>query len=154
MPEFRPYTPADRESCLALFDSYCPPFFGASERADFEEFLSDPADHGEYLVLEQGGEVLACGGVWLDGNGTGGLSWGMVRRDRHGQGLGTRLTVHRLDLLRQRPGVRCVRLDTSQHSEGFYARHGFVATRRTADGFAAGFTEVKMVLELLADGAG
>ena len=154
----RPYTPADLNACLALFASNCPPFFHPSERADYEAFLQDPADRGEYFVLEGGTDLVACGGIWADTQGVGGLSWGMVRGNSEGgglhgqglqgQGLGTRLTAYRLDLLRQRPEVRRVRLDTSQHTEAFYARQGFVVVDRTPDGFAPGLDEVKMLLDL------
>ncbi len=145
---FRPYVPADAPACLELFGSNCPPYFHPSERADYEQFLGDPADRGDYWVMKRGGRVIGCGGVWVSPEGQGGLSWGMVRRDLHGQGLGTRLTGFRLERLRARPGVRQIRLDTSQHTEAFYARLGFVVTQRSADGFAPGIDEVKMVLEL------
>ncbi|WP_407539618.1 GNAT family N-acetyltransferase [Deinococcus radiomollis] len=144
----RPYTPTDLNACLALFDSNRPPYFHPSERADYEAFLSDPADRGEYFVMERGTEVLAYGGIWAGTEGVGGLSWGMVRGDSHGQGLGTQLTVDRLDRLRRRPELRGVRLDTSQHTEVFYARHGFVVVGRTPGGFAPGLDEVKMLLDL------
>ena len=149
----RPYTPADLISCLALFDSNCPPYFHPSERADYGAFLNDPADRGEYFVLEHRTQVLACGGIWVDPQGVGGLSWGMVRGDshgegRHGQGLGTLLTAYRLDRLRQRPDAPAARLDTSQHTETFYARHGFATVARTPGSFGPGLDEVKMLLDL------
>ncbi|MGY2892921.1 GNAT family N-acetyltransferase [Deinococcus sp. UYEF24] len=153
---FRPYSPADLNACLALFDSNCPPYFHPSEREGYRAFLQDTADQGEYFVLEHDTEVLACGGIWVDAQGVGGLSWGMVRGDSqgeglHGQGLGTRLTDYRLDRLRQRPEVRQVRLDTSQHTEVFYARRGFVTVARTPEGFAPGIDEIKMRLDLSRD---
>jgi ribosomal protein S18 acetylase RimI-like enzyme len=144
----RPYTEADLNACLALFDSNSPPYFDATERADYEQFLRDPADRGEYYVLEQGAEVVACGGVWVKDGGEGGLSWGMVRGDLHGQGLGDQLTTYRLDQLRAKPEVQEIRIETSQLTERYYARHGFVAVQRRPDGFAPGLDEVKMVLKL------
>ncbi|WP_424949655.1 GNAT family N-acetyltransferase [Deinococcus sp.] len=136
----RAYRPADQPVCLALFDSNCPLYFHASERAEYAEFLGDPADRGEYWVMERGETVVACGGVWVNAEGLAGLSWGMVRGDLHGQGLGTRLTVYRLERLRLRPEVWRVRLDTSQHTEAFYAKQGFVAVQRTPEGFAPAST--------------
>ena len=148
LPPFRPYTPADAPACLELFDSNCPLYFHSSERADYQQFLQDPADRGDYWVMDLEGEVVGCGGVWVSPENQGGLSWGMVRRGLHGQGLGTRLTVFRLERLRARPEVRQIRVDTSQHTEAFYARQGFVVVGRTENGFAPGLDEVKMVLEL------
>jgi GNAT superfamily N-acetyltransferase len=147
-PIIRPFLGTDLKACLRLFESNCPPFFDPSERADFEQFLTDPADRGTYFVLELGGEALACGGVFVEPGGVGGLSWGMVRQDRQRQGLGTVLTDFRLEHLRCVPGVREVRIDTSQHTEAYYARHGFLVTSRREDGFAPGLHEIKMSLHL------
>jgi predicted N-acetyltransferase YhbS len=156
-PLIRAYTSADVSACLKLFDSNCPPFFDAAERADYAQFLQDPADRGEYFVLEAArepdSEVVACGGIWVKEAGEGGLiygglSWGMVRADLHGQGLGGQLTDFRLNLLRGRSGVREVQIETSQHTEGYYARHGFVTVQRRSDGFAPGLDEIKMTLKL------
>ncbi len=155
---FRPCTPADALACLELFDGNCLPYFHPSERADYEQFLGNPEDRGDYWVMEQGGEVggggvvsgtvVGCGGVWVSPEGQGGLSWGMVRRDLQRRGLGTRLTAFRLERLRARPEVRRIRLGTSQHTEAFYALQGFVAVERAENGFAPGIDEVKMSLEL------
>lgn len=149
--DLRPYAERDLAACLAVFDSNCPPYFDPTERAEYEQFLRNPADRGEYFVLEQRVEVVACGGVWTaqDIDLTyGGLSWGMVRAGLHGQGLGSQLTRFRLDLLRARLEVREVRIDTSQHTERYYARHGFVTVQRRPDGFAPGLDELKMVLKV------
>ena len=145
---FRPFTLTDAPACLVLFDSNCLPYLHPPERADFEQFLQDLEDRGDYWVMEMSGGLVGCGGVWVGVEGQAGLSWGMVRRDLHGQGLGTRLTAFRLQRLRARPEVGQIRLGTSQHTEAFYARHGFVVMQRIKDGFASGLDEVKMELEL------
>ena len=85
---FRPFTPTDAPACLVLFNSNCPPYFHPSERADFEQFLQDLEDRGDYWVMELSGGLVGCGGVWFGGGGQAGLGWGMVRRDLHGQGRG------------------------------------------------------------------
>ncbi len=144
----RAYTPADLGACLDLFGGNCPPFFDPSERAGYRQFLEDPQLRGEYFVLLRGDEVVACGGVWVNAEGEAGLTWGMVRADLHRQGLGTRLTTFRLAHLRARPDVRLIRLETSQHTVAFYARHGFEVTERRPDGFAPGLDEIRMVLRL------
>ena len=147
----RPYRPTDFAACLALFDGNVPQFFAATERADFADFLRD---HGDlpYLVVEQGGAVVACGGVDVtagpEGSKWGCLTWGMVDRSRQGQGLGRVLTTARLDLLRARPEVREVAIETSQHTAGFYAGFGFLVTCVTPDGFGPGLDRVDMVLSL------
>ena len=146
---FRPYTPADLPSCLALFDSNVPTYFAPSERADYHTFLQDPQDRGEYFVLERGGEPVACGGVFVKVSGETGLSWGMVRGDLHGQRLGAALVAYRLGWLREHhPGLQQVRIETSQHTEGYYVRHGFLTVSRKPDGFAPGMDQIEMVLRV------
>ena len=143
----RPFVPEDRDACLALFDSNLPRFFAPHERAEFGTWLHDP---GEYFVLEDGGQVVACGGVWLDPRNSerpAGLSWGMVARDAHRRGYGSALLHFRLERLRAL-GAAEAHLDTSQHSAPFFARFGFREVRRVPDGYGPGLDRVNMVAEL------
>lgn len=149
MDAVRPYRPEDKAACLALFDGNTPDFFTASERDDFDRFL-DASVH-PYLVIERNGRLVACGGYAQEtDHETVGLCWGMVERSSHRAGLGRRLTEARLDAARATPGVRAVRLDTSQHTEGFYRRFGFVTYGVTPDGYGAGLHRHDMKLSLTA----
>jgi predicted GNAT family N-acyltransferase len=123
---FRPYAPADEAACLEIFDSNTPPFFDPSERPDFVNFLERlPCP---FFVLEQDGQVVACGGYGTQENGDIVLAWGMVRRDLHKNGLGSLLLVKRIKrILEEDPQTRIV-IDTSQHSCAFFERHGFKVT--------------------------
>lgn len=108
-----------------------------------------PATGWPYLVLEAGGQVLACGGLIPEPEtGTASLSWGMVARGHHARGLGRQLTEARLALARGLPGVSALCLSTSQHTQGFYARFGFELTEIVADGFAPGLDRWEMQLRL------
>lgn len=107
-----------------------------------------------YLVQVLRGAVVGCGGIWLADTGLpgqagstrAGLSWGMVHRDLHGQGLGYALLQHRLSLIRQYyPRAQEVRIDTSQYTEPHVLRQGFVTMQRRPDGFAPGPDEIQMV---------
>ncbi|KEF35024.1 hypothetical protein RDMS_04295 [Deinococcus sp. RL] len=143
----RPYAPEDRAACLALFDANVPDFFAPHERAEFETWLQDP---GEYFVLEDGGQVVACGGVWLGPEDRGrpaGLSWGMVARNAQRRGYGSQLLRFRLERLRAL-GAREVHLDTSQHSAPFFARFGFREVRRVPGGYGPGLDRVDMMARL------
>jgi predicted GNAT family N-acyltransferase len=124
--DFRAYTPADAAACLEIFDSNTPPFFDPSERPDFVNFLErQPCP---FFVLEQDGQVVACGGYGTQENGDIVLAWGMVRHDLHKNGLGSLLLVKRIErILEENPQARIV-IDTSQHSCAFFERHGFEIT--------------------------
>ena len=111
-------------------------------------FLDD-ADAGRerYFVLEREAR-WACGGVGMSG-GECFLTYGMVRADLHRAGLGSELTRSRLDWPRQhRPAVTQVKIETSQLTEGFYARFGFEVLKRQQDGFGPGLDQVTMAARL------
>lgn len=128
-----------------MFSSNVPEFFRQEERSGFESFLD--ALPGPYLVLLDGeGAVVGCGGYALrERSGTADLCWGMVHRERQGEGLGRALTVLRLEGALQDPRVTEVALETSQHTVGFYERLGFRATSVEPDAYAPGLDRVRMV---------
>ncbi|HJZ55334.1 MAG TPA: GNAT family N-acetyltransferase [Gemmataceae bacterium] len=137
----RDYTPADRAACLALFESSTPDYFLPYELAEFATFLD--ALPGPYLVADDAGRVIGCGGYRVAGE-TAVLTWGMVARDRHRGGIGWQLLMARLARIAGDPMVRIVRLDTSQHSRGFFERAGFADTRVEPDGYGPGLHRHRM----------
>jgi len=145
----RTYRPEDMAGCLALFDSNTPRFFDESEREGFVGFLQDQALRWPYQVIEREGRIVGCGGHAVEADGVSvALCWGMVDQTMHGQGLGRVLTQARITAARATPGIRRVILNTSQHTQGFYARFGFEIEQVTPDGFAPGIDRWDMVLKL------
>ena len=144
---FRPYADADQDSCIEIFKSNTPKFFGVDELADFRNFLDTlPCP---YYVLTRNNEVLACGGYGVDHKkNTIVLAWGMARVDVHRQGLGTFLLIERLKQIYKEYGDTIVEVDTSQHSKGFFERFGFEAGNVTEDYYAPGLHRVDMQLTL------
>ncbi len=124
------FTSSDRDGCLAAFDSNVPMYFLPMERAEYSSFLSAP--RGDYFVARRGGDIVGCGGVARRADEAD-LCWGMVHRALHGRGIGTRLLRHRLEIAR-RWKVRRVRIHTSQHTERFFARCGFLKLECEKDG--------------------
>lgn len=145
----RPYRSTDEPGCLDLFDANTPGFFSPTERRDFQEFLAAHAFAWTYQVIERDGRIVACGGHALGKHGVSAeFCWGMVAPDLHGRGLGRRLTEARLQAARALPAIRCIRLDTSQHTQGFYARFGFRTERIVPDGYDVGLDRWEMILDL------
>lgn len=145
----RPWRAEDRDLGEALFDSNTPRYFAAIEKADFLAFVDDLP--GPYFVLETlDGEALGCGGYAGEPQAASvaALCWGIVRGDLHGHRLGERLLTERLTRIAAQPGFETVRIETTQHSRGFFARYGFVETGHTPDGFAPGMDRVDMTLRL------
>ncbi|MFE3836721.1 GNAT family N-acetyltransferase [Pseudogemmobacter sonorensis] len=150
----RPYRREDLSACLSLFDGNASPFFAPEERAEFQDHLNGLGPETPFLVLTQGGRVVvACGGLSLapmltPTRRSASMSWGMVDRRMHGQGLGRRLTEARLALARRIPGLAELTLSTSQHSRGFYERLGFTAERIIPGGFGPGLDRWDMIRRL------
>lgn len=145
----RRYTPQDRIGCLAVFDGNVPRYFNMTERDDFTVFLDSDAVAWSYQVVERHGQIVACGGLAVDPKScSAGLCWGMVANGLHRMGLGSLLTAARLKCARNTPGVEQVRLDTSQHTQGFYRRFGFVVEGIVPDGYGPGLDRWDMLLRL------
>ncbi|HEU4743569.1 MAG TPA: GNAT family N-acetyltransferase [Meiothermus sp.] len=143
----RPYYPADEAACLKVFDSNVPKYFSTEEREEFKTFLKLPSC--VYLVLEQSGQIVGCGGYYVhQEGGQGDLCWGMVRRELHGTGLGKRLLLERLGRIVQNPQVTSIRLDTSQHTRGFFAKLGFVTLAIVPNGYGPSLDRYNMRLSL------
>jgi predicted GNAT family N-acyltransferase len=146
---FRNYRAPDRAACISLFDSNVPLYFAAGERADFTGFLDDLP--GPYLVMEDGGRIVACGG-WArqqpDAPAVT-LCWGMVDRACHRRGLGRQLLEARLArIAADKPAAAEVLLSTSQHSAGFFARYGFEVCKVVPEGYGSGIDRCDMRLEM------
>lgn len=143
----RPYQPADLEACLRLFDGNTPYFFDPSERELFIGYLGRSS--APFFVIERDGAIVACGGYAIEPDGvTASLTWGMVERALHGQGIGQQLTAKRLDAIRALPQLRQVQINTSQHTQRFYARFGFETVKVTPDGYGPGIDRWDMLLPL------
>ncbi|UTV28934.1 GNAT family N-acetyltransferase [Photobacterium atrarenae] len=141
------YETAYRAQCIAIFDSNLHAYFTPGERGEFIEFLDSLNASSDYFVYSNGDRILACGGIEKHLN-LGSLSWGMVHRDCHGQGLGTQLADYRLSRLKADQTVTTITIETSQHTQGFYAKRGFVITNHVKDGFGPGIDCVEMELNI------
>lgn len=142
--EIRPFTKADREACLALLRSNVPEHFVASDEADLARFLD--ALPGPYFVVEDGGRIVASGGIAAEQDGvTASLCWGIVDAARQRAGIGTRLLSHRLaSFLPGHPEVRRVRINTTQKVQAFYEKHGFAPTEVRPGAYGPGLDHVRM----------
>ena len=149
MFEIRKYNSSNLDSVVAIFRSNIPKYFGPSEEPGLHDFLREFPD--EYYVLEVEGAIVGAGGIALNSDldpPTVSLCWGMVRQDHLGTGLGKALTQFRIGLSREKyPGVPMT-IGTSQHTEGFYNRFGFVTFKHTPDGNGPGIDICRMRLDV------
>lgn len=165
---FRPYEKADRPECLAIVAEHVGTYFAVGEQPDFESFLDsfEEADLGvasaarphrpsersledrRFWVGLENGRIVAFGGV-LCKEVTASLAWGVVRNDHIGSGVGPKLLGHRIEWLREnRPEVKSIFSDTAPKTEGFFAKHGFVAYHREPNYWGGELELVAMELSL------
>jgi len=122
--ELRPYSSADRDSCLAVFDSNASQFIDPGARREFEEFLD--RRNCSYFVMEHDGAIVGCGGYAIEQEkALARLVWGMVRSDSQKLGLGRYLLLFRLREITKAGGIQTVHLDAPQNSARFYEKQGF-----------------------------
>lgn len=89
--------------------------------------------------MKENGEAIACGGIFIDEEkNEAGLAWGMVKGSHHKKGYGKQFTIYRLALLKETWPSATHKIETSQHTEGFYAKMGFRTVRIEKNGFAEG----------------
>jgi predicted GNAT family N-acyltransferase len=135
---------------MDLFMSNTPRYFGVEEAEDFRKFLDAPVC--DFFVVTQNATIVACGGHgYHDKKQAFILAWGMVRADLHKTGLGKFLLTERLKRIYKDSGESLVKIETSQHSKGFFERFGFVVTNTIENYFAPGIDRVDMELRLTAE---
>lgn len=136
-----------REKCIDIFKSNTPTFFAPDELELFENFLDHHAE-GAYFVVFDDGELIGCGGVFLNHRtGEAGLSWGMIHAQMHNKGIGKFFTHYRIALLKNRYPGKTYKIETSQHTFQFYQNRGFVTTGIILNGFGEGIDKYTMELK-------
>lgn len=139
----KPYTTEYQSQCLAIFDSNVGVYFDPSERIDFVAYLEDANAVQHYFVFEQQGTVVACGGYFANQN-TGSLAWGMVHRLYHRRGFGAEITDFRMAQIKRISSIDRIKIETSQLTQGFYAKRGFEVTDIVENGYGQGIDCVSM----------
>jgi ribosomal-protein-alanine N-acetyltransferase len=154
----RPYSATDKTDCLEAFKSNMPEYFAPAELPDFESWLDQQAEppagdetksKEQYYVAERAGKVIGCGGYYIDLTTQKAImTWGMVLRSLHRQGIGKQLFEYRIALIKSiSPGCIIV-LDTSQHAYPFFQKLGFTITKITRDFYAKGIDRYDMELKV------
>lgn len=109
-----------------------------SEKEDFADFL-DTDFTKEYFVFLHDAQIIGCGGIFVDpGKNSAGLAWGMIDAAWQSKGFGKQFTIFRLKLLKERYPGYLYRIDTSQHTEGFYEKLGFKTVSVEPEGYGPG----------------
>lgn len=165
MVKIRPYCKTDRRALLTIFRRNVPEYFGQEEQLDLELYLEEFGP--THFVAELNGQLIGSGGYVVkrketkhapakdpgakhalgkDPGTEGWLSWYFVDPSVKGEGVGSLLVNHVLEVL-YRAGAGEVLVNTSQRAAGFFARFGFEETHREKDYWADGLDLVAMRYE-------
>ena len=143
--EILPFTKEYSDSCVEIFVSNLDKYFADHELDEFRSFLEHVAHCSTYFVLREKDQVIACGGYEKERDHVI-LTWGMVKREIHGQGYGKKLTLYRLNAIQSAFPDLPVKIDTSQFKKGFYEKQGFKTLAIEKDGYKPGLDKYIMIL--------
>lgn len=139
----RVFDKRDIPSLLSLLQSNIPQYFAPEEAAGFENYLNNEIE--TYYVIEEENDIVGCGGInFEDDHATGVISWDIIHPDFQGRYYGSKLLKHRLNDLKLMEGISRITVRTSQFTDGFYKKHGFVLLEVIKDFWAEGIDLHKM----------
>jgi ribosomal-protein-alanine N-acetyltransferase len=137
------YNDKDREGLLKIFRLNVPGYFAAEEESDFIMFLDNYADN--FYLCRSEGELIGCGGHNMKDE-LGILSWYIVHPGYHNKGVGRRLVEYNMAELK-RKGYKRIRVRTSQFTDKFYEKFGFILMHIEKDFWAKGIDLYEMEVD-------
>jgi predicted GNAT family N-acyltransferase len=138
-----PYKEEYRSVCIEIFKTNIGPFFAEDELEEFEGFLDNHVGSTKYFVVFSDDEIIGCGGFYLK-EGVVRLREGMIKKQNHKTGAGLLLLEYRLNMVREEYPDKKIAIDTTQNTEGFFKKYGFVTTNVVRDFYAIGLDKVSM----------
>jgi GNAT superfamily N-acetyltransferase len=132
-----PYQPAHLPALMEAFQSNVPEYFMPREAGIYKKVMQDPPE--EYYVIVEGEELLGGGGYLTENPGEARIVWFFVHRQQHGMGHGRALLEFLMDRIRQSGEYSHISLMTTQLTDQFYARSGFITTREENDYWKEGW---------------
>lgn len=120
----REYTPLDKESLIKLLRLNIPKYFAPEEEQDLIDYLDKHIY--SYFVILLHNEIIGTGGFNISEDKTTGiLSWDFFHPKHQGFGLGTILTRHRIEKIKEIKTITKIMVRTSQLTYKFYQKFGF-----------------------------
>jgi ribosomal-protein-alanine N-acetyltransferase len=143
----RKHQESDRAAIIELLRLNTPEYFSPNEEKDLIYYLHEHA--GNYFVAEQDGVILGCAGfnISQDGN-NGGLSWDFVHPAGQGTGIGSALTLYRLEEIRKIESVKVFSVRTSQMAYRFYEKFGLIVKNIVPDYWDKGYDLYDMEIDI------
>lgn len=143
----RAYKTTDNKHLIDLIRLNTPKYFAPSEEKEFIEYLDRLLE--DYFVVEENGIVIGCGGInYFAEDNVARISWDMIHPDFHGKGIGKKLTLHRINKIKENPNINLIVVRTSQLAYQFYGKMGFELKKIEKDFWAEGLDMYLMEMEL------
>lgn len=144
----RKYNQEDKEILISLLRLNTPAFFAPEEEEDYVQYLENELE--DYFVFVLNNEVVGAGGInyGFENGKAVRISWDMVHPQRHGNGIGSKLTKHRISKIKEDPKVKTIIVRTTQLVYKFYEKMGFVLDKREANFWAKGIDLYQMKIEI------
>ena len=139
-----PFKQLDSPRLLEIFLSNQGKYFDESEITMFTNFLENNELTQEFYTIAEKERIIGCGGFERTAPKQFDLTWGMVDSEHHRKGYGKALLEYRLKRIREQHGDVTIRVETSQHTSGFFERNGFTTQETKIDGFGQGIDYVLM----------
>ena len=141
--KIRAFEKKDIPSLLGLLQSNTPQYFAPEEAVGFENYLNNEIEI--YYIIEVQNDIVGCGGINFEDDYTiGVISWDIIHPDFQGRYLGSKLLKHRLNELLLMESIRRIVVRTSQFTDRFYQKYGFVLLEVVKDFWADGIDLYKM----------
>jgi ribosomal-protein-alanine N-acetyltransferase len=127
-------------------------YFAEQELPLFDAFLDRDMERGPYDIVFKDDVIVGCGGIALNqptkytNEPHVIMTWGMVDNQRHKEGFGKALLLHRIEQAKKiYPGIK-IALGTTQHTYPFFEKYGFKTVFYEKDHWAAGLDLYQMEL--------
>lgn len=145
--KIRKHQESDRPAIMKLMQLNTPEYFSPNEEKDLVYYLDEHA--GNYFVAEEDGIILGCAGFNISQDGrNGGLSWDFVHPSAQGKGIGSALTLYRLEEIRKIETVQVFSVRTSQMAYRFYEKFGLVVKEIVKDYWDVGYDLYNMEIDI------
>lgn len=145
--EIRKHQESDRPAIMKIMQLNTPEYFSPNEEKDLIYYLDEHA--GNYFVAEEDGVILGCAGFNISQDGRiGGLSWDFVHPSAQGKGIGSALTIYRLEEIRKIETVQVFSVRTSQMAYPFYKKFGLVVKEIVKDYWDVGYDLYHMEVDI------
>lgn len=142
---FKPYSHADKNGCLELFDANCPKFFAPNERAGYFNFLdTDPVG---YELCSTGDRIAGAFGLIGKDLRHKYLNWMLIHPQSQGLGIGSEI-MRRVTSFARADGVSMIHIAASHKSKPFFAKFGAIPVTMTANGWGPEMHRIDMELRM------